>query len=73
MPIYVFRCPRCGKQLEELRRVGNYSKPYCYCENMRAIPMELAPTFAAFKIDQSPLAGIPENQSALMHGRTRLD
>jgi putative FmdB family regulatory protein len=31
MPIYVFSCPQCKEDKEELRKIGDYSPPLCVC------------------------------------------
>lgn len=29
MPIYEFKCEKCGKKLEDLRKVGDFEPPLC--------------------------------------------
>lgn len=56
MPIYVYRCPECGAEREEIRKVSEIDEPAPTCKGgefsdpdaHRPAPMERAPTTASF-------------------------
>jgi len=31
MPIYLFACPKCKTEKEEIRKIGDYEPPICSC------------------------------------------
>lgn len=52
MPLYVYRCPACHHEVEEMRTVANRDNaPVCYgLLDEPSIPMERVPTAAAFTV-----------------------
>ena len=35
MPFYTFQCPKCKREKEELREIGNFDEPVCSeCSNI---------------------------------------
>lgn len=74
MPIYAFQCPLCGKNVECLRKMGDDHPPICDCVPGNRGPFVMKPLISrsSFKLNFGPLAGVPDEQHALMHGRERV-